>query len=690
MSRRDIREALRNAAALNPLERAISYVAPALAARRQRARMFMAVAGGYTGAARARRQTSEWKVSQNASADADILTDLPTLRDRSRDLVRNEPLAAGAIGGVVTSVVGTGLALQSRICADALNMSEEQAAAWQKATEAEWCLWAEGTACDATRTQNFYGLQSLVFRSALESGDTFAATPMREISGMPYKLCLQIIEADQVSNPKDAMDTDRLSGGVELDGWRAPVAYHVRKSHPGAINRVSMEWDRFPAFGERSGRRQVIHLYDKLRPGQTRGVPYLAPVIETMKMLGRYTEAELMAAVVAGMFTVFVESESGGINPADPSGIGSETGAGASDKDVKLGVGAIVDLSPGEKISTANPGRPNQAFDGFVLSLCRFIGLALELPYEVLIKHFTASYSASRAALMEAWKFYRRRRSWLADMFCQPVYEAWMDEAVAIGRIAAPGYFDDPIMRRAYLGAEWVGDGPISLDPVKDVTAAEKRVQLGISTRQKETALHDGGDWEANHAQLVREEEARERDGLNTAPVASQPANRGSTMNVDGEDPADGEETPASGVLAVLKAMASRPEARITVNQGDIVVPERAVTVKALPTPEAVEEADRLQESLHRDLQQVHASIRSANAEVARYLKGASTAQAESAAGLQAVCKALEAVGASMRDSAAVYERSLAAVASEVRKPKAPVYDEAGRLLGVKAVDELK
>jgi len=644
VSRREVREALRGAAKQNLLERAIATVAPVMAARRQKARMFMAVAGGYTGASRSRRQTSEWKVNENSSADADILVDLPTLRDRARDLVRNEPLAAGALGGTVTSVVGTGLALQSRVDREALGMDEDQAAAWQRLVEREWCLWFDSTCCDATRTQNGYGLQSLVFRAALESGDVFVAMPMRPVRGMPYRLALQLIEADQVSNPAGKMDTDKLAGGVELDDWRAPIAYHVRRSHPGAINRVSMEWDRFEAFGQRTGRRQFLHVYKKLRPGQTRGVPWLAPVIETLKQLGRYTEAELMAAVVSGMFTVFVESERGGIDVNDPTGIGAEVGAGASDKDIKLGAGAIVDLSPGEKVNFANPGRPNTAFDGFVLSMCRFIGIALELPYEVLIKHFTASYSASRAALMEAWKFYRERRAWLAETFCQPVYEAWMDEAVATGRIAAPGYFDDPIMRRAYLRAEWVGDGPISLDPVKDVTAAEKRVQLGISTLQKETALHDGGDWEANHVQRVREEAARKRDGLSVpdpAPAA-QPGN-GSTGNnsSDAEDddtraaPVGDTETAAAmresaaAMRQMAGALARQPAPKFEVNvappavsvdaRSTVQVPERSVEVRAgdvnvtVPEPSMSPAAstppavvvkaypDRVEETIERD-----------------------------------------------------------------------------------------
>src|SRR6185437_1354099 len=99
----------------------------------------------------------------------------------------------------------------------------------------------------------------------------------------------------QVSNQGGKMDTNQCAGGVQLDTLRAPEGYWLRRSHPGAVNQISFTWDFFPAFGAKTGRRQVLHLYDKLRPGQTRGVPYLAPVIETLKMLGRYMEAEVMA-----------------------------------------------------------------------------------------------------------------------------------------------------------------------------------------------------------------------------------------------------------------------------------------------------------------------------------------------------------------------------------------------------------
>src|SRR5690606_12542726 len=119
----------------------------------------------------------------------------------------------------------------------------------------------------------------------------------------------------------------------------------------------------------------------------------------------------------------------------------------------------------------ANPGRPNAGFDPFVLAVLRQIGVALELPYEVLIKHFTSSYSAARAALLDAWRFFRRRRAWLARKFCQPVYEAWLADAVATGLVDAPGFFADPVRRASWCGARWIGDAPGQIDPQKEVDA---------------------------------------------------------------------------------------------------------------------------------------------------------------------------------------------------------------------------
>ena len=501
----------------NPLDKIISYFSPVRGAKRARARALEALVGSYTGASRSRRATKAW-LTQSADADSDIIYDLPTLRERSRDLVRNAPVATGAIGTSIANVVGTGLKLQSRIDAEYLGLSDDEADAWEDNIEREWRLWAESQECDLARTLNFFGLQALAFRQTLENGDVLALLPRKERKGSPYSLKVQLVEADRLCNEKHAPDKDGLVAGVEKDkATGEPLYYHIMNQHPECpyVSKGSYTWQKVPAFGSKTGLRNVLHLFEMTRPGQTRGVPFLAPVIETLKQLDRYTEAELMAAVVAGLFTVFMHTEDGGIDfDLSDSGMAAETGATSSDSDIKLGNGAVVGLGKNEKIEVANPGRPNTSFDPFVKSILQQIGAALGIPFEVLIRHFSSSYSASRAALLEAWRFFRGRRVWLSGSFCQPVYEVFLFEAIASGRIAAPGFFADEMIRKAYCGAEWTGDAPPYIDPLKDVDAARDRIDGLLSTYDAETTLLTGGDFEKNVRQRSKEARMIKKAGL--------------------------------------------------------------------------------------------------------------------------------------------------------------------------------
>lgn len=504
----------------NLLDRAISFVDPARGARRMAARGFLALAGGYLGGRKDRPATREWRLTNN-SPDMDILTDLAVLRDRSRDLVRNAPLATGAVGTVVQNVVGSGLSLQSKPDWKLLGMTEEEADAWTAEVESEFLLWAETSECDVTRTQNFYGLQELAFRSALESGDVLVLLPMLARPRSVYSLALQVIEADRLETPRGmreggkTLEGTMIAGGVETDVNGAPIAYHILNAHPGSPEGRAAGSRRIAAYGSSSGRRNVIHVFDRTRPEQHRGVPYLAPVIEILKQLDRYTEAEVTASVLSAMITAFIKTETGeGLAPMPG------TPKAEAAQEVKLGTGGIIDLVPGEDIASFAPNRPNQAFDAFLQAVLRQIGVALGLPFEVLIKHFTASYSAARAALLEAWKFFRGRRAFLATQFCRPVFEAWMEEAVAMGRIQAPGFFDRAELRRAYLLSEWIGDAMPQIDQVKEVDAAAKRVELEVSTLEDETLQLTGKQWTDVHRQRIKERRMQKADGTAMQPAA--------------------------------------------------------------------------------------------------------------------------------------------------------------------------
>ena len=525
-------------------DRLVEWANPTAGAQRLQSRIAMESAtGSYNGGKKDRRPLRNFRPRQTSANEA-ISADLPDLRARSRDLVRNVPVATGAIETVTTSVVGDGLVLKASVDRDVLGLSPDAADAWQKQAEREFAVWADRP--DFTSRLNFDEMQALALRSVLESGDLLVVRRRRFDLGDTYGLKLQFVEADRLSNPNGKSNSSSLVDGVELDPDGRPVAYHISTRHPDDIAASQRSWKRYEIFSNTTGNPLILHLYRQLRVDQARGVPYLAPVIEAIKQVGQYSEAEITAAVVSAMFTVFIETP----NPEDENGnpiIGaSGEGTSADEKtEVQLGNGAIQPLLPGEKANIPDPARPNPNFDGFVMAMSRHIGVALELPVELLLKSFQSSYSASRASLEMAWQMFRTRRTWLAWKFCQPVYEWVITEAVASGRLAAPGFFSDPIVRAAWLGSDWIGPARIQLDPQKEASADLIDLGMGTKTRAQIIMERTGGSFEQKHEQLVREQRMRDADGLVTPANASsalQPAQSGGEgANDGGGQPKEGQ-----------------------------------------------------------------------------------------------------------------------------------------------------
>lgn len=504
----------------NLLDKAIAYFSPKLAVQRMAQRGALALGGGYTGARLDAATMSRW-LPRAGSATADIIRDLPMLRARSRDQMRNAPVALGALNTIVSHVVGTGLSYTPAIDGKFLGLTPEHSETWAADTKRRFDNWAISLDCDLARRLNFYGLQDLGLRTMLESGDMVCITPRVARTGGAVRLALQMIEADRVCNPNSSqMDTAKLIDGIELDVMTGETtAMHIARTHPGDLLGGVAEWDRVPMRGDSTGRRNILHMFKVLRPGQVRGVPMIAPILEPLKQLGRWTDAELNAAVVSSLFSVFIKMDPDAFDDMFDGPTQRTLIDKASNWSGDLESGQAVNLLPGEDIVTTQPGRPNPAFDPFWAAIVRQIGMALEMPYEVLTMHFQSSYSAARAALLMAWKAFRSRRDMLSTYMCQPVFELWLDDEVAEGRISAPGYFASDLVRAAWRGAIWTGDGPGSIDPAKEVQAAQARVDMGISTKEAESILHDGVSWRPKHEQRIKEVEAERTAGIYYPPV---------------------------------------------------------------------------------------------------------------------------------------------------------------------------
>ena len=496
------------------------------------------VASGYSeaGASQTKRAMRAF-IPNSGPPHEDIDRNNGTLRERARMLYMSTPLATSAIKTQRTHVVGPGLSLQATVNRELLGLSEEAAQAWQHHTEAEFHLWADSAAnCDALGMDSFDDLQQLALLSWLMSGDVFALIRHEEPTPLnPYGLRILLVEADRVCNPDSTGSTifssvmkipegkpgagHRVFDGVEVDKGGKVIAYHVCSTYPryAFYDNEKAEWARVVARGAKTDLPNILHIRSSERPGQYRGVPYLAPVIETLLQQRRYTESELMSAVIQSFFTAWIETETeGSLLPVNEVGDGQGGDQLSEDEnEYEMGPGTVFHLKPNEKVVFGAPNIPTAGFEMFTKTLAKLVGSALELPYDVLVKEFNSSYSASRGALMEAWEAFKMIRHWFVGDFNQPVYELWLSEAVARGRIKAPGFYLDPMIRKAWCGANWIGPVQIALDPNKEAQAAVTMTSQGFKSHKQVTRELGGGDWDQNVEQLkLANEKLREAGAL--------------------------------------------------------------------------------------------------------------------------------------------------------------------------------
>lgn len=498
----------------------------------------------------------------SSSPTRDILTARRTLMSRSRVLYMSAPLATSAIDTMAQNVVGSGLRLHMQPDYKTLGIDKEEAKEWARKVEAEFDLWAsDKQQADALGLANFYEMQHQAFSSQKQNGDQFVVFRQGQAQFMrPYTLRLQLIESDRVCSPTTAGDGKyvgyvvqglntlenketgtKIYDGVEVDKSGHVVAYHISSCYPQ--EGFDVQFERIAAIGRTTGRPNILHLMTTERPEQLRGVPMLAKVIEPVLQLTRYMNSEVQAAVMGNYFTVYITSPTSDAALMGNTAISSsnfvddgtgeeegETGASLkleSDKEEDLDLeeetteercarlepypGAVYQLKEGEEPKAVAPTHPNAQFEAFTNCAASYIGAALKTPRDVLTKSYNGSYSASRAAMIDYWRVVEMERSWLNADLNDPVFEEWFNEAVARGRVSAPGLYSDPLIYRAWMRHEWVGTSMPHIDPVKEVQAMQLQVQNHFLTHKQATTKLNGGDWDRNAAEAENEAEQMRR-----------------------------------------------------------------------------------------------------------------------------------------------------------------------------------
>lgn len=406
----------------------------------------------YEGAAKGKR-LSRWQTS-GRSANSELQGDLGTLRNRSRDLRRNNPYAAKAVAVIASNVVGRGITTQIR--------GESKLDVAQGPIEALWQKWSNSTDCDFEGRLNYAGLQTLVFESIVESGEVLVRYRFNAQKEIPLQL--QVLESDFLDTNKTgfAENGARIIQGVEYDSLGRVLAYWLYDYHPGDASILSTKFS-----STRVDAAEILHLFRKDRPGQGRGVPWAAPVMVRLKDLDDYEDAQLMRQKIAACFAAFVRDIS-----AD-----SSDGEDCSDLGEKIDPGAIEFLPPGKTVEFPNPpGTPD--YKAYVATHLHAIATGFQITYEALTGDLElVNFSSARMGWLEFQRLIDKwRKNILYTQMLDPVVKKFLET------LAIKGAPVDKVF--------WVHTPPKRemIDPTKEIPAIVTSIRAGLTTLSDEIA----------------------------------------------------------------------------------------------------------------------------------------------------------------------------------------------------------
>jgi lambda family phage portal protein len=500
------------------------------------------------------RLTSDW-FAPSTSSDAELWSSLKTLRNRSRDLCRNNDYARNALRVITNSVVGKGVTFQSRIKQRRGDKYDEKL---NDQIETLWEQWTEAEYCHTAGRLNFTQLEHLILASIVESGEVLIRLINQQFSDSPVRFALEIIESDQLN---ESLNLTTYQGreirmGVEVDEWQRPVAYWVHPRHPGDIHQG-------PAVGNAPVRipaSEIIHLFITERPNQTRGIPWLASALMRLYNVGGYEESELVAARAQAAVMGFIQSN-------DPDGLATAQPDGT--RQLSLEPGTVEHLYPGETFNGFAPTRPNQALDPFLKFMLRGVASGIGISYAALTKDYTdANYSSLRASELDERDTWQSLQNWLIGTLHKRIYTKWLEAATLGNALSLPGYEIDP---RLFCRPQFSPRGFAWVDPQKDIEASKQAILSGLSTVGRELASQ-GVDYYELIQERKREIELAKEAGvkLDVYPETTAPPPEQATPAEGGaQQPPESAQTPAP---TQLEGVAQAPQVP------DGMVPVRALT----------------------------------------------------------------------------------------------------------------
>lgn len=437
--------------------------------------------------------------------------------ERSVDLTNNDPHASGVVDSFATTVVGPGLVPHPTLDPDTLDLTKEETRRIQSQQKRVYLSWFPFA--DAGNRMNFGEIQFLVMRNTITFGEYIVLLHMIDEPARPYYLACQVIHPLRLKTPTDKLNDPSVRDGIELGRYGEPVAYWIKKTDPRPFGNLlpdsSENFVRIPA--KRGHRCNVIHDFLVLEPEQVRGVPFFAPAMKFFRDLNDYLDAELVSNIVTAAFSMFIES-----HVTDPYTMGeafssfSDSTPGPGGTQIKtryqeLVPGQIMYGNPGETPHPISGSRPGSTFEPFTKVIKKAISMALNVPYPVLFKDVEGTnFAGFRSAMLDAWRVFMHRRTWLGEELCQRVYTMLMEEAWLRGDLDVEDFYTN---MHAVTKAEWRGSPKGDIEPIKAVKADVLAIQHGLKTRADAIAER-GGDIRSTFDQLQEEEDMIRERGL--------------------------------------------------------------------------------------------------------------------------------------------------------------------------------
>lgn len=412
-------------------------------------------AGGHEAAATGRR-LGGWGLLSSGPTQV-VTMSAASIRNRSRELERNDPLVSAGLDTLVANIIGQGITPRWILPPELAGYKDQLQLWWQ-----EYVMQA-----DFDGLHDFYGLQALAVRTMILSGECFGLFRYAPTGALQVQLLEPDFLDENYNNPP------KIRYGIEFDAAGHPVRYHFWQSHPaetkGGNNRVAV------AAG------QVVHLYKVIRPGQRRGRPWLASIILPLHDLAQYNDAEIVRKKAAAMFGGFI-TRTEFANPYTQPDLGAKDSASGV---IELEPGTFPELPPGYDVRFAEPADVGGNYDIFNKRQERRIARGFGgLTYHQLTGDLSeVNYSSIRAGNLE---FQRQNKQLIYHCvvyrFCQPILQAAMDAAVLSGRLELPDYVQG---RQRYYRVKWCIDGWQWVDPEKDVEAEIKAIRAGLKSRSQ-------------------------------------------------------------------------------------------------------------------------------------------------------------------------------------------------------------